>query len=125
MKYLRETFANVLVFILDNLTFPFRWTGTIETILAARAGAAIGAGIASAIVDGAVGWITHETGIANALGSVSVFHADAVKRTGGIFAEASQFAMATGESRRTFAMVSAHIIDAFATVDTGPGQTLV
>lgn len=54
-----------------------------------------------------------------------VLHADAVGRTSGVLAKISELAVTTCESRRTLAVISAHVVDAFATVGARCGQTLV
>ena len=56
---------------------------------------------------------------------MSILHADAVRRTGCVLAETSQFAMTTGESWEAFTVVSAHVVDALTAISTGFGQALV
>lgn len=56
---------------------------------------------------------------------MSVFHANAIRRTGRVLAETPQFAMTTRESWQALTVISAHVVDTLAAVDTGFGQALV
>lgn len=107
------------------LTSPFGRAGTVETVLVADAGAAVGAGIAGAVIDGAVGRVAHVSRIADALGSVGVLDADAVGRASRVLAQDVQFTMAAHEARRTLAVISADVVDTLAPVLARPGQALV
>lgn len=115
----------MLFILIIIFTSPFRRASAVETISATGTSATVGAGITGAVVDSAIRRITHETGIADTLRSMSILHADAVRWTGRVFAETPQFAMATHESWEALAMVSAHIVDTFAAVGARFGQTLV
>lgn len=70
-------------------TSPFGRASAVEAVPATGAGAAVGAGVAGAVIDGAVGRIAHVAGIADALRPVGVLHADAVGRAGRVLAEAA------------------------------------
>jgi hypothetical protein len=56
---------------------------------------------------------------------VGVLHADTIGRASRVLAEAPQFTVATREARWTLTVIRADVIDAFAAVRAGSGQTLV
>lgn len=56
---------------------------------------------------------------------MGVLHADAVRRTGCVLAETSQFAMTTSESWDALAVISAHVVDALTAISTGFDQALI
>jgi len=115
----------MLLILIVIFTSPFRRAGAVETISATGTSATVGARIAGAVVDSAIRRITHETRIANTLRSMSILHANAIRWTGRVFAETPKFAMTTHESWKALAMVSTHIVNTFAAVGAGFGQTLV
>ena len=78
--------AQALVKCSLSLTFPFRWTSTVVSVFVACARPAIAARVTGTVIDGAVRWIAHETGVADALRPVRVLHADAVRRAGRVLA---------------------------------------
>lgn len=108
-------------FIFDILTSPFRRTSAVKTIPGTGASTTVSAGIAGTIIDGTIGWIAHKARIADALGSVGVFHANTIGWTGRILAKTFQFAMAACESWETLTVISANVIDTLATVGAGSG----
>lgn len=106
-------------------TFPVGRAGTVVAVPIAVAGTAVGAGITGAVVDRAVRWITHKARLTDALQSRRSLEANAVRRTGSIFALSLAFAVLPGETRRAFAVISADLVDAGSSVLARRREALV
>jgi len=99
-SYVKPKQASVL-----NFTSPFRRAGAVKAMPTAGAGTTVGAGITGAVVDGAVGRNAHKAGIADALRSMGVLHANTIGRASRVLAEAPQFAVASRVARWTLAVI--------------------
>lgn len=106
-------------------TFPFRWASAIESVFVARASTPVAARIIGAIIDGAIRGIAHVARITDALRSVRVLHADAVRGASRVLAQTSELAVPAGVSGRTVAVIRADVVHAIGAVLARIRQTLV